>query len=131
MTSKLPADRKYTEEHEWALQEGELIVIGITDHAQSALGDVVYLELPDAGRKITKGQAFGVVESVKAVSDLYAPLDGEVVLANKALVDTPEQVNKDPYGAAWMIKVKPTRPGDLQGLLDVAGYEAVLAKEAK
>jgi glycine cleavage system H protein len=129
--SNLPADRKYTEEHEWARKDGELVVIGITDHAQSALGDVVYLELPDAGRKITKGQAFGVVESVKAVSDLYAPLDGEVVEANKALVDTPEQVNKDPYGAAWMIKVKPTRPGDYDGLLDVAGYEAVLAKEAK
>ncbi len=130
-TSKLPADRKYTEEHEWAQKDGDLVVIGITDHAQSALGDVVYLELPDAGRKITKGQAFGVVESVKAVSDLYAPLDGEVVLANKALVDSPEQVNKDPYGAAWMIKVRPAKAADFDGLLDVAGYEAVLAKEAK
>jgi glycine cleavage system H protein len=131
MTSALPTDRKYTAEHEWAKKDGDLVVVGITDHAQGALGDVVYLELPEPGRKITHGQAFGVVESVKAVSDLYAPLDGEVVESNKALVDAPEQVNKDPYGAAWMIKVRPAKATDFDGLLDAAGYEAVLAKEAK
>lgn len=131
MASKVPAELKYTAEHEWAKKEGDLVVVGITDHAQSALGDVVYLELPEPGRKITKGQTFGVVESVKAVSDLYAPLDGEVVEVNKALVDAPEGVNKDPYGGAWMLKVRPARPADVDGLLDAAGYEAVLAKEAK
>lgn len=131
MASKVPAELKYTEEHEWARKEGDLIVVGITDHAQGALGDVVYLELPDPGRKITKGQAFGVVESVKAVSDLYAPVDGEVVETNKALVQSPEGLNKDPYGAAWLVKVRPARAADVDALLDAAGYEAVLAREAK
>lgn len=129
--SNIPADLKYTEEHEWAKMEGDLVVIGITDHAQSALGDVVFLELPDAGKTITKGKPFGVVESVKAVSDLYAPLDGEVKEVNKALVDTPDVVNKDPYGGAWMIKVKPKNAGEVSALLDAAGYQAVLAKIAK
>src|SRR5687768_8860965 len=99
MVAKVPSDRRYTEEHEWALKEGDVLVIGITDHAQSALGDVVFLELPEVGKKITKGKAFGVVESVKAVSDLFAPLDGEVTAVNTSLVDAPDTVNKDPYGA--------------------------------
>jgi glycine cleavage system H protein len=129
--SNTPADLKYTEEHEWAKMDGALVVIGITDHAQGALGDVVFLELPEAGKKITKGKPFGVVESVKAVSDLYAPLDGEVVEVNKALVETPDVVNKDPYGAAWMIKVKPADTAAFGGLLDSSGYQAVLAKIAK
>jgi len=101
--SKIPAELKYTEEHEWVSVEGDLIVVGITDHAQAALGDVVFLELPEAGRKLVKGKAFGVVESVKAVSDLYAPLDGEVVEVNAAIVAAPEQINKDPYGVSWML----------------------------
>jgi glycine cleavage system H protein len=130
-SSKVPAELKYTEEHEWAKREGDVLVVGITDHAQAALGDVVYLELPEAGRKITKGQAFGVVESVKAVSDLFAPVDGEIVAVNQALVDAPEGLNKDPYGAAWLVKVKPAKPGDFDALLDAAGYQAVLAAEAK
>jgi glycine cleavage system H protein len=129
--SNVPADLRYTEEHEWAKSEGDVIVIGITDHAQSSLGDVVFLELPEVGKKITKGKAFGVVESVKAVSDLFAPLDGEVTAVNKALVDTPDVVNKDPYGGAWMIKVKPANAADVSGLLDASGYNAVLAKIAK
>ena len=129
--SKIPADLKYTEEHEWIKVDGVVVVVGITDHAQGALGDVVFLDLPEVGRKLSKGKAFGVVESVKAVSDLYAPLDGEVVEINKAIVDAPEGINKDPYGAAWMLKLKPTDPQAVDGLLDAAGYTALLAKIAK
>jgi glycine cleavage system H protein len=129
--SNIPGDLKYTAEHEWAKKEGDLVVVGITDHAQASLGDVVFLELPEPGKKITRGKAFGVVESVKAVSDLYAPLDGEVAEVNSALVNGPEQVNKDPYGAAWMIKVKPQNPSDFDGLLDAAGYQDLLSKVAK
>jgi glycine cleavage system H protein len=129
--SNVPGNLKYTEEHEWVKVEGDVIVIGITDHAASALGDVVFLELPEAGRALNKGKAFGVVESVKAVSDLYAPVDGDVVEVNSALVQGPEAVNKDPYGAAWMLKVKPKRAEDLDALLDAASYTALLAKIAK
>jgi glycine cleavage system H protein len=129
--SNVPANLRYTEEHEWARVDSGLVVIGITDHAQSALGDVVFLELPDAGRKLSKGKAFGVVESVKAVSDLYAPVDGEVVEVNTALVASPEKLNKDPYGDAWLIKVKPQSAGDVDKLLDAAGYQALLGKIAK
>ena len=129
--SNVPNDRRYTAEHEWAKKEGEVLVIGITDHAQSSLGDVVFLDLPEVGRKLTKGKAFGVVESVKAVSDLYAPVDGEVTAVNTDLVNGPEQVNKDPYGGAWMLKVKPADPGDFDTLLDDAGYKDLLSKVAK
>lgn len=128
--SNVPAGLRYTEEHEWVKAEGGVIVVGITDHAQSSLGDVVFLELPDPGKKLTKGKAFGVVESVKAVSDLYAPLDGEVVEVNKDLIASPEGVNKDAYGA-WMLKVKPTNASDVDTLLDAAAYTALLAKIAK
>lgn len=130
--SNVPANLKYTEEHEWVRDEGGgIVTIGITDHAQSALGDVVFLELPDAGRTISKGKAFGVVESVKAVSDLYGPLDGDVIETNKDLVNAPEQVNKDSYGAAWMLKVKVKNAADVGALLDAAGYTALLSKIAK
>jgi glycine cleavage system H protein len=129
--SNIPADLKYTEEHEWVRVEGDVVVVGITDHAQGALGDVVFLELPEAGRTLARGKAFGVVESVKAVSDLYAPIDGEVVGVNEALVKAPEGVNQDPYGAAWMLKLKPKNAADVAGLLDAAAYTALLAKIAK
>jgi glycine cleavage system H protein len=128
--SNVPNDLRYTEEHEWARKDGDVVVIGITDHAQGSLGDVVFLELPDPGKKLTKGKAFGVVESVKAVSDLYAPLDGEVTAVNKELVGSPDGVNKDPYGS-WMIKLKPANAGDFDKLLDAAAYSALLAKIAK
>jgi glycine cleavage system H protein len=129
--SHVPADLKYTEEHEWVRPEGDVVVVGITDHAQGSLGDVVFLDLPEVGRQLSRGKAFGVVESVKAVSDLYAPLDGEVVAVNAALVQTPEQVNKDPYGAAWMLKLKPKNAADVAALLDAAGYGALLGRIAK
>lgn len=129
--SNVPDELRYTAEHEWVRTEGDLVVVGITDHAQASLGDVVFLDLPDAGKALAAGKAFGVVESVKAASDLFAPLDGEVVEVNSALVSTPDVVNKDPYGGAWMIKMKPKEAGAAATLLDAAGYRAVLAKIAK
>lgn len=129
--SHIPSDLKYTAEHEWVRVEGDVVVVGITDHAQDALGDVVFVELPEVGRQLSAGKAFGVVESVKAVSDLYAPLDGEVVEVNADVVGKPEQINKAPYEAAWMLKVKPKNPADLGALLDAAAYGKLLASIAK
>ena len=118
----LPENLKYTAEHEWIRTESDgTVTIGITDHAQSALGDLVFVEVPEAGRKLTAGEACCVVESVKAASDVYAPIAGEVVAANQAVVDAPEQVNQDPYGA-WLFKVKPSDPAELGKLLDAAAY---------
>jgi len=127
----IPADLKYTAEHEWIRQEGDVVVVGITHHAQDALGDVVFVELPEVGRALVAGKAFGVVESVKAVSDLYAPINGTVTAVNADVVAKPEQINKDCYGAAWMLKVKPASPADIAGLLDAAGYDALLKTIAK
>jgi glycine cleavage system H protein len=122
-----PTDRKYTKEHEWAKVDGELVVVGISDYAQHALGDVVYVEVPAAGKSVTAMQVFGVVESVKAASDLFAPISGTVDEANGALQDTPELVNSDPYGAGWMIKVKPSNVGELDSLLTAEQYDAFIA----
>jgi glycine cleavage system H protein len=127
--SQIPADLRYTKEHEWVRQEGDVVVIGITHHAQAELGDVVFLELPEPGASLSAGKAFGVVESVKAVSDLYAPVTGTVDAINTALVQTPEGINQDPYGAAWMLKVRVE--GGLDGLMDAAAYEAFLKSLAK
>jgi glycine cleavage system H protein len=128
--SNVPPNLKYTEEHEWAKLDGAVVVVGITDHAQAALGDVVFVELPEVGRKLAKGKAFGVVESVKAVSDLYAPIEGEVVEVNSAVVGAPDSLNKDPYGA-WLIKVKPASASAVDTLLDAAGYTKLLSTIAK
>ncbi|MDQ6900355.1 MAG: glycine cleavage system protein GcvH [Candidatus Dormibacteraeota bacterium] len=118
------AQRYYTETHEWIDLEGDVATIGITDFAQAQLGDVVFLELPPTGKALAKGDAFGVVESVKAASDLYAPVAGTVLEVNEALTDSPESVNQDPYGAGWLLKVRVE--GDVgAGLLDEAGYKAV------
>ena len=119
-----PADRKYTKDHEWIRISGETAEIGITDFAQQQLGDVVYVDLPDAGKKIAAGESFGSIESVKAVSELYAPMSGEVVEVNANLKDRPEAVNKDPHGT-WMIKVRLSNPGDASVLLDNAAYEGL------
>jgi glycine cleavage system H protein len=129
--SNIPEDCRYTEEHEWAKKDGDLIVVGVTDHAQEQLGDVVFLELPEVGAALQKGEPFGVVESVKAVSDLYGPLDGEVVEVNAELVDEPERVNSDPYGGAWLLKVNPADASAFDGLLDAAAYAELVAKEDK
>ncbi|MCK6626828.1 MAG: glycine cleavage system protein GcvH [Anaerolineae bacterium] len=125
---KLDANAKYQESHEWARQEGDLIVCGITDHAQDSLSDVVYVELPEVGSTFERGQIFGVVESVKAASDLYIPMSGEIVEINSALVDTPELVNSDPFGAGWMIKIKPSNPGEWDNLLSGEDYEKLAAE---
>ncbi len=120
----IPAELKYSATHEWVRVEGDTAVVGITDHAQSELGDIVYLELPEAGRVLAVDEMFGTVESVKAVSDLYSPVAGEVVEANTGIADTTETVNQDPYGAGWLIKVK--LAGGVDGLMDAAGYEQLL-----
>ncbi len=124
-----PADLKYTVEHEWIRQPGETagaVRIGITDFAQDALGDIVYVSLPEVGASVAAGTACGELESTKSVSDVYAPVTGEVVAVNDALDATPELVNSDPYGAGWLFEVVPAEPGDVDGLLDAAAYEAQL-----
>lgn len=126
---KLDADAKYQETHEWARQDGDLIVCGITDYAQESLSDVVYVELPEIGASLEKGDIFGVVESVKAASDLYIPMSGEIVEVNKVLEDEPELVNDDPFGKGWMIKIKPADAGQWDDLLSGADYEKVAAEE--
>ena len=120
-----PDDRKYTKEHEWVRLAGDLAEVGITDFAQEQLGDVVYMELPEVGARLTSGQAFGSIESVKAVSELFAPVSGEVVEVNTPLRDRPEGVNKDPHGS-WMVKVRIANPGETAALLDAAQYERSL-----
>jgi glycine cleavage system H protein len=116
-----PSDRKYTKEHEWVRVEGAQAHVGITDYAQKQLGDVVYLELPDVGRTLKKGEVFGTIESVEAVSELYAPLSGEVAEVNSRLTEKPEAVNTDPHGS-WMIVVKVAEPGEASDLLDATAY---------
>jgi glycine cleavage system H protein len=118
---------KYTSEHEWVRIDGDEAVVGITDYAQTQLGDVVYVELPERGRKVEKGKEAGTVESVKAASEVYAPLSGEVVDVNAALGDEPAKVNTDPMGAGWFFKLKLSNPSELDGLLDEAAYEKLVA----
>jgi glycine cleavage system H protein len=124
----IPADLRYTREHEWAKQEGGNLRVGITHYAQEQLGDVVFVELPKVGTRVTGHQSFGVVESVKAVSDLFAPVSGEVVEANAELGKKPELVNQDPYGRGWMIVIKPATPGEGSDLLTATQYEEHLAQ---
>ena len=129
--TKVPNDLKYAKSHEWARKQPDgTVVIGITDHAQSALGDLVFVEVPKAGRKLGAGEACAVVESVKAASDVYSPIAGEVVDANATLANAPETLNQDPYGKGWMFKLKPANAADLEKLLDAAGYEKVVAEAA-
>ncbi len=126
--ANVPADLKYTPEHEWAKKEGERIRVGITAFAQSELGDVVFVELPKAGTKVSQRQSFGVVESVKAVSDLFAPVSGEVVEVNGALAKAPETVNQDPYGQGWMIVITPSNAAEWDQLLTSVQYEELIAQ---
>ncbi len=129
--SNVPAALKYTREHEWAKLEGDRARIGITAFAQEQLGDVVFVELPKVGARVTAMQTFGVVESVKAVSDLFAPVSGEVVEINAALAQKPETVNTDPYGQGWMIVVRIADPKELGTLLSAADYETLIATAAR
>ncbi len=123
----VPGDLQYTKSHEWVRTEGDTATIGITDHAQDELGDVVFVELPDEGATFDAGEAFGTVESVKAVSDLYAPIGGEVVEVNSALNDNPEKINEDPYGEGWIVKLRTSAEADL---LSAEEYEKVLEEES-
>lgn len=125
--SNIPSDLRYASSHEWARLEADgSISVGISDHAQEALGDVVFVELPEVGRTLSAGQEAGVVESVKAASDIYAPVSGEVIAVNEQLTDSPEQVNSDPYGS-WFFRLQPSDPAELEKLLDAAAYEAACA----
>jgi len=117
---------KYTEDHEWLRQDGDIVTVGITQHAAEALGDLVFVELPEAGTKVAKDDEVVVIESVKAASDILAPLDGEIVEVNETIVETPTLVNEDPLGAAWFFKMKLNDPSELDGLLDEAAYKALI-----
>jgi glycine cleavage system H protein len=120
---QIPANLRYTKDHEWVLPGADgTVTVGITDYAQNSLGDVTFVDLPKTGQTFTKGAVFGVVESVKAASDLYMPVSGEVIEVNTALADAPELVNSSPYGDAWMVRVRPSNPAELQALLDADAY---------
>lgn len=131
MSSNIPADLRYTKSHEWVRVHADgTLEMGITDHAQHALGDLVFVEVPEAGKTIAAGDACAVVESVKAASDVYAPVAGTVVEGNAALDGAPELINQEPYGAGWIARIKPASAADVAGLMDAAGYAAFLASEA-
>lgn len=123
---QIPEELKYTKDHEWARIEGDVATIGITDFAQSELGDIVYVELPQVGDEIAQGESFGTIEAVKAVSDMFAPLSGEVVETNEKIVDNPEIINKEPYGEGWFIKIKISDPDEANNLLDKVQYEELI-----
>jgi glycine cleavage system H protein len=124
--SNIPNELKYTKDHEWARPQGNLVVVGVTDHAQEALGDVVYVELPKLGDTLTAGKPFGVIESTKAVSELFAPVSGKVVKSNTALTDAPQTINADPYGQGWICEIEPSDPKQLDGLMDASAYGKLL-----
>jgi glycine cleavage system H protein len=128
--SKYPEDFRYTKEHEWVKVEGDTAVIGITDHAQKELGDIVYVDLPKVGTRVEKGKSLGSVESVKAVSDIYAPISGEVIAINEALTTAPEKLNEDPHGAAWLVKVRITNPEEISQLLTAQDYQTYIGAES-
>ena len=127
----LPEDRKYSKEHEWVKVEGGRGTVGITDYAQKQLGDVVYVELPEIGRKLSSMEVFGTIESVKAVSELFCPVSGEVVEVNGTVVDKPELVNSDPYGKAWLVVVAIANEAELASLMSASDYQAYVEREGK
>ena len=124
-----PANYRYTNQHEWVEVKGDVATVGITDYAQHELGDVVFVELPKPGAKVTAGKSLGTVESVKAVSEIFAPVSGEVTEANAALSSAPESLNSDPHGAAWLIKIKLANPAEVSGLMDAAAYQAFISEK--
>jgi glycine cleavage system H protein len=125
-----PEDFRYTKEHEWAKPEGDTALIGITDHAQKELGDIVYVDLPKVGAQVEKGKSLGSVESVKAVSDIYSPISGEVIAINELLTSAPEKLNEDPHGAAWLVKVRMKDPGEIKQLLSASDYQSYIGAES-
>jgi glycine cleavage system H protein len=126
-----PTQFRYSKDHEWIDVQGDTATVGITDYAQGELGDVVFVEVPAAGTKVTAGKTFGSVESVKAVSDIYAPATGEVVESNVDLKNKPEAINTDPHGAGWLVKIKMANPSEVNSLMDAAAYEAYIAEKKK
>lgn len=126
---EFPKELRYSKEHEWVRLEGSIATVGITDYAQDSLGDVVYLELPSEGASVTKDEPFGVVESVKAVSDLFSPVSGKVTEVNDALLDSPEVINEEPYGDAWMIKVEVANPEEIKELMSAEEYKEFVEEE--
>jgi glycine cleavage system H protein len=126
--SNVPAGLKYSKEHEWVKMDGNIATVGITDHAQSQLGDIVFVELPKVGATVTYMKAFGVVESVKAASDIFSPVSGKITAINDQLTKTPEAINKESYGAGWMVKIELSKPDELNQLLDDKAYTALIAK---
>jgi len=127
----IPDDLRYTKEHEWCRLKGNRAAVGITDHAQDQLGDIVYVEPPEVGDAVKKGESFGVVESTKAVSELFAPVSGKVVEVNDPLTDSPEAINEDPYEEGWMIQVEMADPGEAESLMDAAAYRKHVEEEAE
>ena len=126
---EFPEELKYTEDHEWVLAEDDLCTVGITDHAQESLGDIVFVELPEVGTQVFAGKAFAVVESVKAVSDVYAPISGTIEEVNEELPDAPEVINTSPYDDGWMVKIRPDDPSQLEELMDADAYREFLENE--
>jgi len=129
--SNVPANLRFLKSHEWArLEEDGTVTVGISDHAQHALGDLVFVEVPERGRSVSAGETFAVVESVKAASDVYCPVGGEVIEGNASLADTPEVINEDPYGRGWIARIRPGNASELDKLLDARAYEQLLAEES-
>jgi glycine cleavage system H protein len=126
----VPSDRRYTKEHEWIRVEGGMGTVGITDYAQHELGDVVFVEMPKPGTKLKAGERLGTVESVKAVSDIFSPVSGEVTEVNESLASAPEKINQDPHGAAWLVKMRLSNAGEASALMDSAAYDAYIAEKA-
>ncbi|MDN5344466.1 MAG: glycine cleavage system protein [Clostridia bacterium] len=124
-----PANLHYSKDHEWVEVEGNRARIGITDYAQEALGDIVFVELPQVGDELAAGDSFGVVESVKSASDIYAPVGGKVVAINEALLDAPQDINADPYGKGWMIELEMSDPGEVEDLMDASAYQQMVKEE--
>ena len=128
--STYPEDFRYTKEHEWVKMEADTGLVGITDHAQKELGDIVYVDLPKLGARVEKGKSLGSVESVKAVSDIYAPISGEVIAINELLTTAPEKLNEDPHGAAWLVKVRVSAPDEIKQLLSAQDYQTYIGAES-
>jgi glycine cleavage system H protein len=127
-TMNIPDDLKYSKEHEWAKDENGIVLVGITDYAQGELGDIVFIDLPEPGKTVAQNDSFGTIEAVKAASDIYCPVSGEIIEVNHALTDAPEVINQDPYGQGWMIKVKPADLEELDMLMDAGAYKSFIAQ---
>jgi glycine cleavage system H protein len=127
--SDIPSNLRYTNEHEWVRREGDVVVVGITDHAAKQLGDIVFVELPDDGRTVAPGEGLGTLESVKAVAEFYAPVSGTIAGTNAEINDSPENINTDPYGSGWLVKIKPSDLEELDAFMDAAKYRAYLQEQ--